>query len=259
VLIEHLGTERESSVATGARGFAALRIPAEGAAQAVELSDRSVIIRDPSVPSGPPIARFDVPGGARPVSAVFSADGSRLAVGDDRGRLNVWNLNGTQGPIAIPRGTGRRIDRLTISDDGKRIAVHTGDGIHIFAVDAPGTPIKVAADRNAVFRFVPSGDRLVTGDRNGVVRIWSVEDGREEPPLYGHVGRITGIGISPDGRTIVSGGATGDVRFWDIRTGQELMGFQRHSEPVTVIEFSQNGKLLVTAGASQIAVWEAVD
>jgi WD40 repeat protein len=258
-LVDYLGTQHESSIATGRSGYAALKIAAEGPAQAVELLDREVIIRDPATPSSPPIARIELAGGALPVSAAMSADGSRLAVGDDQGRVVVRNLAGTAGGMMIPCGTRRRIERLAISDDGKRIAVYAGDGIHILAIDGPVTRIKVAGDQHTVFRFVPAGDRLVTGNRDGVVRIWSAEDGHEEPPLYGHVGRITGIGVSPDGRTIVSGGATGDVRFWDIRTGQELMSLQRHSEAVTVVEFAQNGKLLVTGGASQIAVWEAVD
>jgi eukaryotic-like serine/threonine-protein kinase len=113
-----------------------------------------------------------------------------------------------------------------------------------------------ALDDIAVIRFLPAGDRFATSGRGGVVRVWSLT-GREELALYGHVGRVTGLGISPDGRTLVSGGATGEVKFWDARSGQELLSLRRHSTAVTAIEFSANGKLLVTAGEGQLAVWDA--
>ena len=196
---------------------------------------------------------------ARTPFAHLAADGSRLAVGDDRGRVLIW----TVAPVArvglIDSGSGDRIDQVVLSNDGKRLAARTRNGILICSADDPKSRVTVPADEQAVFRFVPGGTRLVGGDRGGIVRVWSSEDGREEGAFYGHVGRIAGIGISPDGRTIVSGGATGEVKFWDLRTGQELMSFNRLSEPVTIIEFAQNGKLLVTGGGGQIGFWEAVD
>jgi WD40 repeat protein len=81
--------------------------------------------------------------------------------------------------------------------------------------------------------------------------------GREELVLFGHVGRVTGLGASPDGRTLVSGGANGEVRFWDARTGQALFAMRRHAGPVTHLEFAASGKLLVTAGDGHLAVWDA--
>ena len=76
--------------------------------------------------------------------------------------------------------------------------------------------------------------------------------------LFGHVGRVTGLGGSPDGRTLVSGGATGEVKFWDLadRAGTASAS-ARHSTPVTVVEFAASGKFLVTAGDGQFAVWDA--
>ncbi|MBY0457193.1 MAG: hypothetical protein K2V38_07640, partial [Gemmataceae bacterium] len=105
-------------------------------------------------------------------------------------------------------------------------------------------------------RFLPGGDRVAVAGRDGVVRVWTT-GGREELTLFGHVGRVTGLGVSPDGRTLVSGGATGEVRFWDVRTGQELCVWRRHAVPVTVIEFAAGGKFLVTGGDGQIATWDA--
>jgi WD40 repeat protein len=258
-ITDYVGSPRETRMAGPDRGFVALRIPAEGPAWGVEFRGRSVIVRNPAVASAPPTLLANLPDETTPVSAHISDDGNRLAVGDDRGRVIVWSLAKPAEPVLINLGTNERIERVALSLDGKRIAALTRGGIVICSVDEPAGRVTVPGDEHAVFRFLPTGLRLAIGDRSGVVRVWSVDDAREEAAYFGHVGRVTGIGISPDGRTIVSGGATGEVRFWDTRTGQELMGFTRHSEPVTVIEFARNGKWLVTGGPTQIGVWEAAD
>jgi WD40 repeat protein len=257
-LTDYLGTAQETSFSVGGRGFTALRIPAEGPAQAIELLDHSVVIRNPCVFTDEAMARFVVPDGARPLCADLAGDGSRLVVGDDRGRVLIWTVNLVERVGLIDSGSRDRIDRVILSNDGKRIAARTRNGISICSVDDPKSLVTVPADEQAVFRFAPDGTRLVGGDRGGVVRVWST-DGREEEALYGHVGRIAGIGISPDGRTIVSGGATGEVKFWDLRTGLELMSFNRHTGPVTIVEFAKDGKLLVTGSRGQIGFWETVD
>jgi WD40 repeat protein len=115
--------------------------------------------------------------------------------------------------------------------------------------------LRVATSEHAVFRILP-GDRLATAGRDGVVRVWNLA-GHEDLTLYGHVGRVTGLGVLPDGRTLVSGGATGEVKFWDLRTGVELFSLRRHSTAVTVIEFAGNARVLVTGGDGQFAVWDA--
>jgi WD40 repeat protein len=107
-------------------------------------------------------------------------------------------------------------------------------------VAEPQARITVTSDDQVIFRFVPAGDRLISADRSGAVHVWLVVDGREESTFFGHVGRVTGLGVSPDGRTIVSGDATGETRFWDVRTGQELINLRRHTIPVTLIEFAHS-------------------
>ena len=243
------------------RRFAALRIikdaRGEGSTIGVEFHDRAVVISELVGNQGTEEkARFALPDEAAPISADLSADGTRLAVGDDRGRVFVWNLADRATLAAINCGYHGAVERVLLSSDGMFVAAPAaGNQIGVWTPGDPNPRVAVAADDQAVFCFMPVDGRLVTAGRSGVIRVWNTTTGKPDLVLYGHVGRVSGLGVSPDGRTLVSGDVTGEVKLWDLRGGQELLGFRRHSGPVTLVEFAANGKLLVTGG-TQIAVWD---
>ena len=253
---DRFGTKDETNVSTTERGFAALWVPKEGAMLGVELRDRVVILREISAAPGKEFARFALTDDAKPVSAHFSADGGRIAVGDDRGRVSVWNAQDRSLVATIDCGHRSRIERVALSDDGRLVAALGPNTILICGVGDSNTRIVVAAEDQPVFRFLTTGDSLVTAGRSGVVRIWHVADGREDSAFYGHVGRVTAMAVSRDGRNLITGGATGEVKIWDIRSGQELISLRRHSTAVTLVELAADGNLMVSGGEDQLAIWE---
>jgi WD40 repeat protein len=254
---EYTGKSRANAAANPTARFVDLRIPQEGPCQGVELRDHAVVIRDPLSPTLRRVIRLRLPDEAAPQSACLSRDGARVAAGDDRGRVHVWSLKDGSLLTTVDCGHRSPVRRVALSADGKLVAALAPSGVLVSSVDDQTSRATIAGDEQAVFRFLPDGSRLIIADRSGVVRLNSVVDGSEEAAFFGHVGRITGLGVSADGRTIVSGAASGEVKFWDARTGQEVMSFRRHSVQVTQIEFSQNGKLLVTGGKGQLAFWES--
>jgi WD40 repeat protein len=233
-----------------------LRVSEDGTVRGVALDGPEVVVSDSTGDTRTGIRRVAVPDRHTATVAVLTSDGKALAVGDDGGRLSVWSLRDKAAPTTFDTGTRVPVRRVAISDDGRFVAAPVATGIGVWVLGTIERVIEVETDDQAVFCFLPPGDRFATAGRDGAVRVWNLS-GKEEQALFGHVGRITALGASPDGRTLVSGGATGEVKFWDLRTGQELLGLRRHSTAVTAIAFSGNGKLLVTAGENQYAVWDA--
>lgn len=237
------------------RPAATVRVLDDGATRTVAFDGRTVLVTDLSGTTATERLRVRVPNDRTPVSAVLTPDGEQIAVADDAGRVTVWSLLERNVVGRYDAGL-RRPSAVALADDGKSVAARGPNGISVWNVGTPEARATIAADDQAVFRFLPAGDRIVVAGRDGVVRVFGTV-GREEVTLFGHVGRVTALGVSPDGRTLVSGCSTGEVRFWDLKAGVELYAVRRHSTTVTVIEFAGDGKLMLTGAEGQLAVWDS--
>jgi tetratricopeptide (TPR) repeat protein len=104
----------------------------------------------------------------------------------------------------------------------------------------------------------PDGQRLVSGDLNGLAVVWEVSTGRKVVSAPLHTARINALAWSPDGRRIASGSADKTVRVWDPTRGEELLRFDVPDAAVTQCQWSPDGRRLAASGADgTILVWDA--
>jgi hypothetical protein len=72
--------------------------------------------------------------------------------------------------------------------------------------------------------FAGGSERLITGDAEGGVAVWSWAGGR---PIHvqAHKGRITGIAVVPDASAFITGGEDHRLRLWSIDGGGPIAEF----------------------------------
>lgn len=101
-------------------------------------------------------------------------------------------------------------------------------------------------------------DRLLaTGDGNGDVRLWQVEDGEQLQTLTGHGGWVRSLVFSPDGNTLLSGSDDETIRCWDVKTGNCSTILEGHSSGVRAIALSPDGRILVSGSSDQtVKLWD---
>ncbi len=92
--------------------------------------------------------------------------------------------------------------------------------------------------------FSPNGDKLVSGERNGIITIWDVNNGMELHSFQGHADAILPLAFSPDGNLLVSGGADNIVNFWQASDWQHLGLLDGHSDAIKSLAFSPDGRYL---------------
>jgi WD40 repeat protein len=184
-----------------------------------------------------------------------SPDGTLLAVGDKTGTLRIWGL------------PDRREVTNFVACSGQPLYVKfMPGGTELLMVDALGALRRWRTDSwretakwelgqrvNAVC-LAPEGRLVACGYRDGTVRTWDVETGRELAAVAGHRRMVTGLAFTPDGRTLATASEDALVRLWDPATLRELATLRGHLLGVHSVQISPDGRRLASGSHAKEAV-----
>jgi WD40 repeat protein len=101
------------------------------------------------------------------------------------------------------------------------------------------------------------GSRLVSGSRDGTVKVWDAKTGEELLTLRGHAGRVTAVAYNPDGSRIASAGADGTVKVWDAKSAEVLLTLEG-TKPMSCVSYGPDGSRLASGTEDgTVRVWDA--
>jgi eukaryotic-like serine/threonine-protein kinase len=148
----------------------------------------------------------------------FSPAGDRLFIADEGGAPHVWNLAEDR-PEPRQSLAREKLFALSISHDGALVAA-AGRREEILVWSAQGVGVEVPqkflghTERVQALAFAPKDNRLASGSRDRVIRIWDPKgQSQAERTLLGHRDQIWSVAWSPDGRRLASAAADG-ARVW---------------------------------------------
>ncbi|MEO1134262.1 MAG: WD40 repeat domain-containing protein, partial [Cyanobacteria bacterium J06639_1] len=150
----------------------------------------------------------------------FAPDGNAIAAATDSGTVEVRSLQDGIPLQTAPTGYPDGVARIRFDASGETLAIAGTDGaIALWNWQTDRERMEIVAERRDGARilaldFTPDGRKLVTGQADGMVRIWSLE-GDLLAMLRGHDDAVFELDIAADG-TLVSASRDRTVRLWEI-------------------------------------------
>ncbi|MGD1900354.1 MAG: WD40 repeat domain-containing protein [Phormidesmis sp.] len=192
---------------------------------------------------------------------VFTPDGQRLITGSGAGKITTWALPSGRLETSV-RGRAGRILSLAIDSDGENLASGSSKGVlQIWSVSDAVQPLWILADVGPqinALAFHPTDNNLVlSGDQDGVIRIWDIASNRTIRMLDDGADRIVSLAVSADGKYVASGSYDQTIRVWSLETGDLLQTLSGHDFVVSDVAFSPDGRLLVSSSYDEsIKTWD---
>lgn len=132
--------------------------------------------------------------------------------------------------------------------------------------------LKESAYRVSAFAVSHDGIYIASGDVNGDIALWDIQNGKMKWKLNGHrtTGPVTNdnwvwsAAFTPDGKSLLTGGGNKVIKVWDVETGTLKRNLEGHegsaftgNASVNSIVVSSDGKKAVTAGGDgTLRVWD---
>ena len=221
----------------------------------------------------------------------FPRDGRRLATGDRKGWVWVWDAGGGDPaqpfpfdapalmPVPVYDDLGPIVD-IAFSPDGSRVSVvneergHSAP-VHVWDLAAAGAALAPAAhplpDLNLgstprSLAYSPNGKELALGLVSGVIQVCDTDRGAQRYTLQGGQGSVVDLAFSPDGQRIAGAFSNGTATVWAVKrpttgetpTASKLFELQGHTASVNSIAFSPEGARLATGSADgTVRLWDA--
>lgn len=209
-----------------------------------------------------PAERLKIPS-TIPISAVTASGiACRWAVGNEGGRVHIWQGDLQQWLTLSIHLTGS-ITALALSPDDRRLAIGDASGtVALWDLEAATgcwQHLQTHGDKVTALAFSPDGKQVFSGSRDRTVRGWD-PGGNSILHITEHRRRVHTLCVSEDGTTLYSSGYDGTVRHWNIQSQACTALWQPQDRLIhCVARDSQGDPIAITSDTHALEIWSLTD
>jgi len=159
-----------------------------------------------------------------------------------------------------------QLDITLAGSDFSQLAIWQADlqtvslfGSNFSGANFRGSVFAKALGRELVLAFSPDDYYLATGDHEGQLLLWRVDNGSLDRVLaiQREPQATRALCFSPDGSTLAEGSADGRLWLWSLGSGYGADDLWSHGAAVSALAFSRDGRYLASGDVSGcILIWE---
>jgi WD40 repeat protein/energy-coupling factor transporter ATP-binding protein EcfA2 len=180
-------------------------------------------------------------------------------------RLISWHLNLSTGKwsedFLITTNENIATVGFSLNSQTLAIALDRQAGVQLYKKKNNNTLTKdrllKISDYVDCLKFTPDGNKIVTANADGIVKLWTVT-GQLQPLVLHPSEKTLTVAISPDGESIATGSDRGNIQLWNIQ-GKPLDSVKYNDQKVKDLDFSPDSKILASTKEQEIEIWKIED
>jgi serine/threonine protein kinase/WD40 repeat protein len=180
-----------------------------------------------------------------------------VSVGRD-GELLWWSSSQSIPTALRVSGTFPASDIAFVWNDLLVTVSEFGTGLEVIEV-ATGSQKLIPSEFNqelSLVEFIPTTSLVVTGDIEGNLRLWDIEQLKQGDLLGTCNGQISALTVSPFGKKVATGTFKGNVCLWDVRNSEQIVSKQLSDSIIVAMDFDETGQRIFvsTSGGTVFAL-----
>ena len=150
---------------------------------------------------------------------------------------------------------------LAISPDDRLVACGARYGVVIWKATTGKLLFEAGSRRINALAFSPTGEELLSAGKSGVIRLWSMAEGRSVGSLKVQGGDVYAVAFSQDGERFVSGGGGPDKgdrlgRLWDLKTNNVIAELKGARQDIGSVAFSDDDRWVAIASDNTVRLYD---
>ena len=147
----------------------------------------------------------------------FSADNAYLLGSTQEGEIKLWETTKWKQVYGLKENTFTLLS--LISPDGQTFATADFSKLNVRRLILGDVLVEMETEQLGIesLAYSINGAILLTGDTEGLIKVWGSGNGFSYGELKAHNGGVERIIFVSDGKTLITGSRDGTVRFWNTR------------------------------------------
>jgi WD40 repeat protein len=149
------------------------------------------------------------------------------------------------------------VNTLVCTSNGERMVTACETGLSIWDIKNLQILDKIDTRGTISLAITPDGCHAILGTRDGILKIWDLEENSLVESLTGHGSYINDVSIYAHGKRAISASHDNSLWIWDLddlRGSNILMG---HKRPVTAVTVTRDDKWAISAAEDgTLIIWD---